>query len=146
MDSIYSTFWASSLLFKNMASQFKLNLQFNMFQAASLPPPFDRQSLPKKVPVTCLGHTCDGVLGCCAQCKVRQGRQGWAPLHQPQKQPTSASDDHNCHPSMVVTAHILNATTPSNSGNGKPREGMSPQGHFFFPSRTMKVLIFPLQM
>ena len=70
------------------------------------------------------------------------------PLHQPQKQPTSASDNPNCHPSRVVTAHILNVITPSSSGNGQWEDkGRNVSTRtFFFPSRTMKVLTFPLQM
>ena len=71
--------------------------------------------------------------------------RGWVPLHQPQKQPTSPSDNPNCHPSRVVTACILNAITLAVAmGNGQPREGMYPQGLiFFFFSRTMKLLTFP---
>lgn len=40
--------------------------------------------------------------------------------------------------------HILNDTTPFNSGNGKSRKWKSPKSMPL--SQTMKVLIFPLQM
>lgn len=131
-----------------MASQLlKLNLQFNMSRQPLYHDHLDQQSLPKKVPVTCLGTHMTGSWAAAPNGKcVRDGRR--MPLHQPRETTHVTSHDPNCHLSTVVTAHTLNATTPSNSGNGnyQGKECLHKAVFFFFLNNHSKVLIFPLQM